>query len=493
MPGTDIGTIVYDGVKPLIRVFITTGIGFILIKRNVVPKEGINVFSHLIVNVTLPTLLFAKIVPSFTSDNIGALGPIFLVGGVYQFLAAFLGFIARAITPTPRRYRYGVLASYTFSNWGDLPIGVISSIMTSAPFNKETDEALGIAYVAIFILINYISQFPLQGLRLVALDYTHGISADHERRSEMGEFGTFRKYLNRLLKGMPMQHEVEAERTRYFSGVDKSQVVDSRQSQSASSTVQDDSPNETLSAREKRLDSSPALSSSRRDSRLRTAWNGIKSCIRHTLKPPTISLVCSIVIGVVPELRNLFVPPEASGSRFSPRAPDGLPPLATLYDAASFIGAASVPLGLIVLGASIATIEIPRPVTRLPLTSMVAMAIVKLAILPIFGFFFVKGLVKAGIVDRKNLVLRFGMSFFPVLHHSGRLQLLIPSSYWIKTVLTSLSCVPTSTIQVVWSRLLAPPGVENNSTLLGAYLLVQYCVWAFSSVLITAFTLNTLF
>jgi len=64
----------------------------------------------------------------------------------------------RAFTPTPRRYRYGIIAAYSFSNWGDLPIGVISSIMTSAPFNPGTDEALGIAYVAIFILINYISR-----------------------------------------------------------------------------------------------------------------------------------------------------------------------------------------------------------------------------------------------------------------------------------------------------------------------------------------------
>jgi len=37
------------------------------------------------------------------------------------------------------------------------------------------------------------------------------------------------------------------------------------------------------------------------------------------------------------------------------------------------------------------------------------MAIVKLAILPIFGFFFVKALVRAEIVDEENRVLRFGM------------------------------------------------------------------------------------
>lgn len=481
-----IGTIIYDGVKPLIRVFITTALGFLLIKRNIVPRDGINVFSHLIVNVTLPCLLFSKIVPSFTSDNIGALGPIFLVGGVYQVLAGFLGLIARAFTPTPRRYRYGLIAAFTFSNWGDLPIGVISSIMTSAPFNAETDEALGIAYVAIFILINYISQFPLQGLRLVAFDYTRGVSAEDERRSEDGEYGTFQKYLNRLLQGMPMSHELERARRVHFEDDEKVQpstdgaTVDTPSSPSAASTVFDRESNlpeseqggeqttirTSTESKVSKLNVSPPKTADPKLTRKEQLWNGVKSCIKHTLVPPTISLICSIVIGVVPFLRNLFVPAEAL-SRFSPLAPDGNPPLSTIYEAAAFIGAASVPLGLIVLGASIATIQVPRPITRLPLISMLTMAIVKLAIVPIFGFFFVRALVKSGIVDSDNKVLIF--------------------------VLTSLSCVPTSTIQVVWSRLLAPPGVENNSTLLGAYLLVQYFVWAVSSVLITAFTLQTLF
>ncbi|GAA5952432.1 hypothetical protein JCM3765_001971 [Sporobolomyces pararoseus] len=479
-----IGTIVYDGVKPLIRVFITTALGFLLIKRNIVPRDGINVFSHLIVNVTLPCLLFSKIVPSFTSDNIGALGPIFLVGGVYQILAGFLGLIARSFTPTPRRYRYGLIAAFTFSNWGDLPIGVISSIMTSAPFNADTDEALGIAYVAIFILINYISQFPLQGLRLVALDYTRGVSAEDERRSEDGEFGTFRKYLNRLIRGMPMKHELELERRVHFEDDEKTESRTAGEdtatpsSPSATSTVFEHES--TLPASEEDISTTARMSSESKESKLKISdpptsrqlsrkeliWNGVKSCVRHTLVPPTISLVCSIIIGVVPFLRNLFVPAEAT-SRFSPLAPDGNPPLSTIYEAAAFVGAASVPLGLIVLGASIATIKVPRPITRLPLLSMLTMALVKLAVVPIFGFFFVQALVRRGVVESENKVLIF--------------------------VLTSLSCVPTSTIQVVWSRLLAPPGVENNSTLLGAYLLVQYFIWAISSVLITAFTLNSLF
>lgn len=49
--------------------------------------------------------------------------------------------------------------------------------MTSAPFNAETDEALGIAYVAIFILVS-LSRDQLVGLgakadRTLFLDQLH--------------------------------------------------------------------------------------------------------------------------------------------------------------------------------------------------------------------------------------------------------------------------------------------------------------------------------
>jgi len=222
------------------------------------------------------------------------------------------------------------------------------------------------------------SEFPLQGLRLVALDYTHGVSAEDERRSEDGEFGTFRKYLNRLLRGMPMAHELEEERRTHFNDdkamsprPDAEAEMDSATSTATPATLEDTREG-SIASRESRSvpnssspksdkDSASQKAPSRRPTRKEQLWAGVKSCVRHTFTPPTISLVCSIIIGVVPYLRNLFVAPDAANSHFSPKGPDGNPPLSTLYDAASFIGAASVPIGLIVLGASIAMIQIPRP------------------------------------------------------------------------------------------------------------------------------------
>ncbi|CEQ39698.1 SPOSA6832_01232, partial [Sporobolomyces salmonicolor] len=500
LPGT--GTIIYDSVKPLIRILLTVGIGFLLIKLKVIPSDGTKVCSLLIVNVTLPSLLFSKVVPSFTSQNIGALAPIFITGIFYQALSAVIGFVARGLTPTPRRFRYGMIAAYG-KGMGDLPIGVIQSLMSSAPFNPATDEDLGVAYTSIFILINYVSMFPLQGLRLVKVDYLSPPSASLERRYEDGEFGTLSKWLHRFLAGMPMRHEVEEERERHLvedvgtprekEGTDfedeerrlRRSRMDSRMTSVGSTTstmVGDDHgisccmddqivdpsdppPKKPYPSDFSVLEPGPLTPPPNEPelSRARKFWNGAMSVVNDMIVPPTVSLVISLVVALVPALRALFVPPESASASFDPRAPDGNPPLSTIFGTFSFIGAASVPLGLLVLGGSIAKIEIPRPVSRLPISSIITMALVKLAFLPIIGFFFVKALVRAGMVDADNAVLRFG------------------------------ACVPTATNQVVWSQILAPPGTESNSALLGAYLLAQYICWSLSSVLLTAFSLHTIF
>ncbi|GAA5887782.1 hypothetical protein JCM5296_001764 [Sporobolomyces johnsonii] len=349
--------------------------------------------------------------------------------------------------------------------------------------------------------------FPLQGLRLVKVDYLSPPSASLERRYEDGEFGTLRKWLHRFLAGMPMRHEVEEERERYLveevgTPAEKEATdfedeerrlrrsrMDSRMTSVGSTTstiVGDDhgisccmddqgvDPSDPPNKKPHRSDfpdfepspSTPPLSEPEL-SGARKLWNGTMSVVKDMIVPPTVSLVISLVVALVPALRALFVPPDSASASFHPDAPDGNPPLSTVFDTFSFIGAASVPLGLLVLGGSIAKIEIPRPVSRLPISSIITMALVKLAFLPIIGFFFVKALVRAGMVEADNAVLRF--------------------------VLVSLSCVPTATNQVVWSQILAPPGMQSNSALLGAYLLAQYICWSLSSVLLTAFSLHTIF
>lgn len=378
----------------------------------------------------------------------------------------------RACTQTPRRFRYGILAAYMFGNWGDLPTSVVQSVMASAPFNGEEDETLGVAFVSIFILVNYISSFPLQGLRLVQVDYESPVDAETELRHEDGEFGTVRKYWSRLIRGRPMPHELEEERERRLcveermdGGKAKEAAAEEegarlpppknltkrpRMVTAATQTVTaaDDEDAILIAApglqpgHHLRSNDFPLLepvpsdfgarsTASHSHSRTRgvdaqaleaettsgtsyhprasvRVWRSVWSLLRPILtSPPTMVLVSALIISLIPTLRALFVAPEP-GTSFHPTAPDGKPPLAVLYDTATFVGGASVPTGLIVLGASIAKIKVPRPISRLPLSGIVGMAIVRMAIMPIVGFFFVKQLVNVGMVEANNRVLRFG-------------------------------------------------------------------------------------
>lgn len=147
--------------------------GFLLSKTGLFPPAGSRAASQIILNVTLPSLLFAKIIPSFNSDNVKAIGPIFLVDCVYMALCGLFAIALRAFVPTPRNFRWGLIAAGIWSNAGDLPTSVVLTVCSSAPFKGQADADLAVAYVALLILLFYVTLFPLRGTLLIERDYTH--------------------------------------------------------------------------------------------------------------------------------------------------------------------------------------------------------------------------------------------------------------------------------------------------------------------------------
>ncbi|KAJ3728028.1 hypothetical protein DFJ43DRAFT_1194077 [Lentinula guzmanii] len=97
-----------------------------------------------------------------------------------------------------------------------------------------------------------------------------------------------------------------------------------------------------------REDSDPELQ------RQRWIVSQLKTIVKSTLTPASLSMIISIPIALVPSLKGLFT---ATTNSHIPYAPDGEPPLAFILDFASFMGAASVPLGLICLGYALARLR----------------------------------------------------------------------------------------------------------------------------------------
>ena len=71
-------------------------------------------------NVALPALIFANIVPSFNPSNVSALGPMFLIASVYQIFGFLMGILIREVVYVPRNFWQGIVILTGMSNWGNL-------------------------------------------------------------------------------------------------------------------------------------------------------------------------------------------------------------------------------------------------------------------------------------------------------------------------------------------------------------------------------------
>ncbi len=149
------------------------------------------------------------------------------------------------------------------------------------------------------------------------------------------------------------------------------------------------------------LRSSPIVSSS-------TLASLFSKFLRTLPGPLTITIIVSLIISSIPPLKALFVPlTHEDGTPVIPFAPDGAPPLSFLLDTATFLGNASVPLGLVCIGSSLAKLKIPRRGRDLPLGAICALAFGRLILQPVIAVFMIQKLVKVGVINEGDKVLRF--------------------------------------------------------------------------------------
>lgn len=160
-------------------------------------------------------------------------------------------------------------------------------------------------------------------------------------------------------------------------------------------------------ARKEQLEKEEEISKS--PSRTMRYWKMFLNTIVNFKAPNSVSLIVSLIIAMSPPLKALFV----KSNFYMPSAPDEMPPLSFLMDLASYVGAASVPLGLLLLGATIARLKVNLIIPGFWKT-ILAVTASRLIIMPIFGVGFTTGLYKAGWFGDDKLVrfvsvLEFGL------------------------------------------------------------------------------------
>ena len=131
----------------------------------------------------------------------------------------------------------------------------------------------------------------------------------------------------------------------------------------------------------------------------------LRTMLRSFMMPPSITIIAAFIIAIITPLKALFTPVPNS---HIPNAPDGQPPLAFILDTATFVGAASIPIGLICLGSAIARMKVSRSsLSSLPLGAIAWLSILKMLLTPVLGVLIVEGLVSTRFIDPDDKVLRF--------------------------------------------------------------------------------------
>ncbi|KAI0774726.1 auxin efflux carrier [Trametes elegans] len=513
------GFLIYSGIMPLIKTFISIFCGYILARMGLFPPAASRGASQVTMNVSLPALIFANIIPAFTPSNVSAIGPLFLIAFFYEAFGFLAGLIIREFCYVPRNFWQGILVLTGMSNWGNLPNAVVISVTQQAPFDPATDEALGVSFVSIFIVVYHITFWMLGAAHSLSWDYRPGVPQGEaaERRLAWHEKPIGALAARYVLHREPptnltteeevVQKDEEAwpenEKGKAIAEVSGSSVTE-LDGQVLNCEPSGSDPDVQLARRTSRISTTaaplptqrlrapslppagstsalppappPTRAPSARSADAQSLADKSDADTLHNpsfkhrvirvfrplaalLTPVTITLAVSLPIALVQPLKALFVDVSDLGGP-SWKGPDGRPPLAFIIDTAEFMGNIAVPLALVLLGASFARLQTPRPLSRLPLLAMFLTTITKMAILPVIGVFLVQAMTRAGLIDKGAKAERFVAMF--------------------------LSGTPTAVNQLIVSSLYAPDG---NVDTLSAFLLVQYVFMFFSSSALTAVSL----
>ncbi|KAF9332950.1 hypothetical protein BG006_004169 [Podila minutissima] len=165
-----LSTLIWTSAKPILKFLVLGGCGAIMARHGLLTPAGAKVVAGLILNYTLPALLFAKMLSCVNQENAKELGLVAVCSALILLMGGFFGIIIQRFGRVPKRLRRGIIAASMFTNFGDLPISIILAVSDHPPF-LVGDGARGTAYSSVFIAVFYLFLFPFQGYRLIRYDH----------------------------------------------------------------------------------------------------------------------------------------------------------------------------------------------------------------------------------------------------------------------------------------------------------------------------------
>lgn len=162
---------VWIAFKPMIKIYISIGTGFFLVKYKVLTPELSKGLSRLVLLVFMPCLIFNNIVAQIKDTDIKLFGVVVFSGFIYYVVGLGWGILTYMVTPVPRAWIGGLILCCMINNCSDLPLAYVQTIGES-PFLPASAAARGVSYSVLIVIIFVIFTFNLDGTRLVEWDFT---------------------------------------------------------------------------------------------------------------------------------------------------------------------------------------------------------------------------------------------------------------------------------------------------------------------------------
>jgi malate permease and related proteins len=109
--------------------FILGLIGYFLIKRNFLGEEGLNALSRLVIDVTLPLLIFSRLLKDFRFESFPNWWIFPLISLAITLLGLLVGWLFSGFVPGPQ-HKLQFLSLVSFQNSGYLPLVLLASLLT---------------------------------------------------------------------------------------------------------------------------------------------------------------------------------------------------------------------------------------------------------------------------------------------------------------------------------------------------------------------------
>lgn len=560
-----LGPVIWAAVRPIIKIYLIIGAGYILAKMGILSVEATRSISDIVLTILLPCLSFNKIVANIEDQDIKDVGIICLSSVLIFATGAFFAYVIRRTMPVPRKWYGGIIAGGMFPNISDLPIAYLQTMDQGFIFTPEEGEK-GVACVIIFLAMFMICVFNLGGFRLIENDFHYndeesGVSNEelnelpsqstpsNDSSSAVGPHDT----LPRPEKALTKSTGSESEDVSNSSSIDS--VGDQPNSSSGSANTQsvqtrnDENMWDFIAARRTRSQPvalteepvrlrRPSVATTirsidlregppqdfndlireysnvdqyghpRRNSRLSdmdgapvsysksssSALEKLKSSdlkkiltsdatvnkrnietsggslprwlqkfpltpyivffIKNCLRPCSMAVIIALIIAFIPWVKALFA--TSANTPKIRQAPDNAPALSFIMDFTAYVGAASVPFGLLLLGATLGRLKIGKLYPGF-WKSAALLVILKLCVMPIFGVLWCDRLVKAGWVNWED----------------DKMLLFVIAIDW---------ALPTMTTLIYFTASYTPPDAPDPIQMecTSFFLMIQYPVMAIS-------------